>query len=329
MLFYKILFFNLMIMGTLISISSYSWFSMWMGLEINLLSIIPLMSSTKNMYSSESAMKYFISQTMASLILLFSIISMFLMTQYFNLNTNLIFILNSSLFMKLGAAPLHFWFPEVMEGLNWLNCLILLTWQKIAPSILILNNSYNLKLFMFFIIMSLIISMMMSFNQTSLRKIMAFSSINHISWMLSTMLISYTMWMIYMLIYFIITISIVMIFYNSNSYYIKQLMLSYYPMEKIFLYMNMLSLAGLPPFIGFLPKWLLINTLINQQFYMLTMMLILMTLFLIYIYIRIMIFSMLFNISNIKLMNNSMKNSILILFFCLSIHLTILMFNIF
>nr|ALO77283.1 NADH deshydrogenase subunit 2 [Scraptia sp. SCR02] len=306
---YKLIFFNMMILGTLISISSYSWLAMWMGLEINMLSIIPLFSSTKNMYSSESAMKYFITQAMASMILLFSVIMMMTSEEFINpvMNSNLLLILNSALLTKVGAAPFHYWFPEVMEGLNWINCMILLTWQKIAPMILVMNNLLNKEFLFMIIITSLIISTIMSFNQISLRKIMAYSSINHIGWMISSILISKSIWFIYFSIYTFISINLIYIFNKFNCYYLTQLLslINQNKILKINFMMNFLSLGGIPPFIGFFPKWLNINWLILNNNYTLTFMLIMFTLIMLYIYIRMTFTSIVIMHNEYKMLNKS------------------------
>nr|UFR82903.1 NADH dehydrogenase subunit 2 [Protaetia speciosa jousselini] len=289
-MYYKILFITSLMIGTMISISSYSWMGMWMGLEINLLSIIPLMSSTKNMMASEAALKYFITQALASTILLFSIIMSSLYFSY-NLNFNMYFslIFNTSLLTKMGAAPFHFWFPEVMEGLNWLNSMIMLTWQKIAPMVLLMYSNQTTIYFIIVIIMSMLISGIMGMNQTSLRKILAYSSINHIGWMLSAIMISPSIWNYYFMIYCIITINIILIFKSINIFYVNQLYISMNqnPMIKFFFMMNFLSLGGLPPFLGFMPKWLVINTLIQSNFYFLTLLMTVMTLITLYFYMRI------------------------------------------
>nr|ARH54338.1 NADH dehydrogenase subunit 2 [Cyrtanaspis phalerata] len=322
------MFLNLMIMGTMISVSSYSWFSMWMGLEINLLSIIPLFNNTKNMFSSEASMKYFIVQAMASMILLFSIIMMFLLTEFINplMNSNLLMIMNSALLMKIGSAPFHFWFPEVMEGLNWMNCLILLTWQKIAPMVLIMNNNLNVKFLFIITIFCLLVSALMGFNQISLRKIMAFSSINHIGWMISSMMISKSIWFIYFSIYTFISINLISIFLLFNCYFINQLisLLNSNKMIKINFMMNFLSLGGLPPFIGFLPKWLNVNWLINNNNFLLAFILIILTLITLFIYIRIMFSTIVIMHNEFKLKLNSLNYSFLTFNF---ISLILLMFS--
>nr|QWB85935.1 NADH dehydrogenase subunit 2 [Menesia sulphurata] len=299
---YKLMFMVTLISGTLIAISSYSWISMWMGLEINLLSIIPLMSDSKNSYPSEAALKYFITQALASNILLFSIILSLNLNESIPINLKFLsLIMNSALLMKMGAAPFHAWFPEVMEGLNWLNSLIMLTWQKIAPMILILYN-YNFSyFFMSIILFSTIISGIMGLNQISLRKILAYSSINHISWMLASMINAQMIWMFYFIIYSIITFNIIWIFQKLKVFYFPQLfqILNSNKLIKFFFLINFLSLGGLPPFLGFFPKWLVINNLIQNNFYMLGIMLIVFTLITLFFYLRIMFSSMMINSSEV------------------------------
>ncbi|YP_010419918.1 NADH dehydrogenase subunit 2 (mitochondrion) [Anopheles marshallii] len=266
------IFLMMLIFGTLLTISSNSWLGAWMGLEINLLSFIPLMNDNKkNLLTSESSLKYFLTQAFASSILLFAIIMLMFfynnnMILYNSFNETLIL---STLLLKSGAAPFHFWFPEVMEGLSWVNSLILMTWQKIAPLMLI---SYNFiyKFFMFTIILSMLIGSLGGLNQTSIRKLMAFSSINHLGWMLMAMMNNEMLWMFYFLLYSFLSFSIVFMFNNFKLFYFNQIfnMSLMNPITKLFIFLNLLSLGGLPPFLGFLPKWLVIQNLMtmNQTF---------------------------------------------------------------
>nr|YP_010725945.1 NADH dehydrogenase subunit 2 [Anopheles lindesayi]WDY83640.1 NADH dehydrogenase subunit 2 [Anopheles lindesayi] len=285
------IFFITLVFGTLITISSNSWLGAWMGLEINLLSFIPLMNDNKkNLLTSESSLKYFLTQAFASSILLFAIIMlMFLYNNNFMLynNFNEILIL-STLLLKSGAAPFHFWFPEVMEGISWINGLILMTWQKIAPLMLI---SYNFiyNFFMITIILSMLIGSLGGLNQTSIRKLMAFSSINHLGWMLLAMMNNEMLWMTYFLMYSLLSFSIILMFNNFKLFYFNQLfnISLMNPIIKLLIFLNLLSLGGLPPFLGFLPKWLVIQNLTNMgQLFILTISVCL-TLITLYFYLRL------------------------------------------
>nr|YP_009995324.1 NADH dehydrogenase subunit 2 [Ochthebius capicola]QNP09727.1 NADH dehydrogenase subunit 2 [Ochthebius capicola] len=331
---YKLLFYITLMIGTLITISSYSWLGMWMGLEINLLSIIPLFSNSKNMLNNEAALKYFITQALASTIMLFMIIILS-SNMFKSWENSFNMILNSSLLTKMGAAPFHFWFPEVMEGINWMNCLILLTWQKIAPFILIINNN-NMTLFIsIIIIFSMLISGILGINQTSLRKILAYSSINHIGWMLSSILYLESIWMIYFLTYSIISINMILMFYKMNVFMLNQLFLKLNnnPMLKMFFIMNFLSLGGLPPFLGFMPKWLTIQTLIENNMFLLTFLMVIMTLITLYFYIRVTFTTLMINMNELNIYNQIQNKNWLILIFnflsLLGLLFVTLIFNIF
>lgn len=86
--------------------------------------------------------------------------------------------------LKIGAAPLHFWFPSVIRGLSWGRCIVLLRIQKIAPLGLL---SYIVRevdisgLIIVRVIAGAIVGSVGGLNQVFLRKIIAYSSINHIS----------------------------------------------------------------------------------------------------------------------------------------------------
>nr|YP_011015314.1 NADH dehydrogenase subunit 2 [Silesis erberi]UPP55779.1 NADH dehydrogenase subunit 2 [Silesis erberi] len=302
---YKMLFMSTLMTSTMISISSYSWLGMWLGLEINLLSIIPLMHNQKNMLSAESSIKYFITQAVASTVILMSIILMMnktSMTSNSVLQSSFMLMMNSSLLTKMGMAPFHFWFPEVMEGLNWMNCLLILTWQKIAPMVLLM---YNMKFTMFMtmiIISAMIISGIMGVNQISLRKIMAYSSINHMGWMISTMMVMKTIWFYYFIIYTLISINVVMILNFKKIFSLNQLFQSMNSdiMTKMFFILNFLSLSGIPPFLGFMPKWLTVQILVQNNMIMLPTIMIVMTLITIFMYMRIALSTLLMNVNEIN-----------------------------
>nr|QNT26895.1 NADH dehydrogenase subunit 2 [Trigonopterus ancora] len=287
--FFKVLFITILISSTMISISALSWFTAWIGLEMNLLAIIPMMKTDSNKLSAEASIKYFIIQSMASSSLLFATVLFSSVTLLdLNLLINPSLMINSTLILKMGAAPLHFWLPEVISGLEWNLVFIILTWQKIAPMILLsycLKSSYLLSTV---IISSSIIGGILGLNQICLRKIMAYSSINHMGWMLASMLSSLNLWFYYFFIYTLMNLNIMAMFHKYHSFYLNQLskMLSFNKNLKFFFMLNFLSLGGLPPFVGFLPKWLTINYLINVGQPALSFILVIFTLLALFFYTR-------------------------------------------
>nr|YP_008080654.1 NADH dehydrogenase subunit 2 [Mecopoda niponensis]AFK15632.1 NADH dehydrogenase subunit 2 [Mecopoda niponensis] len=310
----KLLFLFTLLSGTLITISSNSWFGAWMGLEINLLSFIPLMTNSKNILSTEASLKYFLIQALASAILLFAIILMYLLNNSYFLLFNqftLSTLISSSLLLKMGAAPFHFWFPGTMEGLNWFNCLILMTWQKIAP-LMLLSYILTMSFFMMLVIISsVVIGSLGGLNQTSLRKLMAYSSINHLGWMISAMMNGENLWLLYFLIYSFLNTSIILLFNTLQIFHINQsfLMMNTNMMLKSSLFFLLLSLGGLPPFLGFLPKWLVIQSLVNSNQLFIIITMVIMTLITLFFYLRLTFSSFLLSYTEIKWNQNLFLNN--------------------
>nr|AHA03585.1 NADH dehydrogenase subunit 2 [Athyma selenophora] len=311
----KMFFLFILFFSTMISVSSNSWLGCWIGLEINLLSFIPLISTNNNLLNSEASLKYFLTQSIASINFLFSILlSLFMMKNFF-FNNFFSIIINSSLLMKMGSTPFHFWFPNIMEGLSWFNCFILMTWQKITPMIL-LSYYFNLNFLYFIMIFNVLVGAMGSFNQTSLRKLMAFSSINNLGWMISSMIISENLWLIYFIFYSIFTFIMCFLFYIINTFFISQLF--FFNMNfliKISIMINFLSLGGLPPFLGFFPKWIVINYLLNNNLFIISFMFVMSSLILLFVYIRIIYSSLLFFSFKLKWFKIFIKNNSLILIY--------------
>nr|YP_002922047.1 NADH dehydrogenase subunit 2 [Penaeus californiensis]ACB30090.1 NADH dehydrogenase subunit 2 [Penaeus californiensis] len=280
----QILFFSTLMLGTLLSVSSSSWFGAWMGLELNLLSFIPLISSKNNQYSSEAALKYFLIQALGSSIIIMS--ASFMMSSS-ELATTLLTV---ALLLKAGAAPFHFWFPSVMEGLQWNQVIILMTIQKVAPLSLLsyLLYSDNLYIVPAAIIASALVGAIGGINQTFLRKIMAYSSINHMAWMMSAILISETNWLLYFSFYCLISSSVAILFNYQDAFHISHIM-NHTPSSshmKMLTFTSLLSLGGLPPFTGFIPKWVIIQEMVSSHMFIMLAILLASALLTLFYYLR-------------------------------------------
>nr|YP_010990325.1 NADH dehydrogenase subunit 2 [Sinolapotamon cirratum]WOW98741.1 NADH dehydrogenase subunit 2 [Sinolapotamon cirratum] len=283
------LFFFTLLLGIFISISSTSWFGIWIGLELNMMSFIPLITIKMNFYFSESALKYFLIQALGSTLFITSACLSLSLSQMSML------LLFTSLLLKLGSAPFHFWFPQVMMGLNWPQAIILMTLQKIPLMVIIsyLSIYSNLtKMILFAAILSAVLGALGGLNNMQLRKIMAFSSINHMSWMLISISISDMFWILYFFFYSIIS-STIMIFFNMLQVFTLSELIKFNQkniIHTLLIPLNLLSLGGLPPFAGFIPKWMLIQLMINNKLLIPLMFLLFSSLITLYFYIRITIF---------------------------------------
>nr|YP_010952489.1 NADH dehydrogenase subunit 2 [Macroglossum pyrrhostictum]WMQ52744.1 NADH dehydrogenase subunit 2 [Macroglossum pyrrhostictum] len=307
----KMFFLFILFFSTMISISSNSWFGCWIGLEINLLSFIPLISNSNNLLASEASLKYFLTQSIASMNFLFSILMKMILMKNFEMNNLISIMINSALLMKMGSAPFHFWFPNISEGLSWFNNFILMTWQKITPFIL-LSYYFNINFLYFIIILNVMIGAIGGLNQTSLRKMMSFSSINNLGWMIYAMMISENLWMFYFTMYSFMISIMFFFFYLLNMFFINQLFINNMNfLIKLNLMINFLSLGGLPPFLGFLPKWIIINFLMINKFYILTFIMVMSSLITIYFYIRIIFSCFMFNYLKLKWLKINLNNKLM------------------
>nr|UYL27236.1 NADH dehydrogenase subunit 2 [Alectorobius spheniscus] len=272
-------------MSILMSLSSSSLFFIWICLEVNMMSFIPLMFN-KSMTSMNSVISYFLIQSSASSVYIFSISSLFL---NFNYLIYLNILISLSMLMKLGASPFHMWLPQVSESMTYNTLLTLLTIQKIIPLQVI---SMFVDIFMIIpIILSSISGTMGGFNQFSIRKILAFSSISHMAWIMTLMLISSNFWMIYLTLYSLITFSIILImktykidFINFN----KKINMN----VNFFIIIMLLSLGGMPPTLGFMMKWITLK-IILKNFISISIPLIMSSLINLYFYLRLSYNSML------------------------------------
>nr|YP_009351586.1 NADH dehydrogenase subunit 2 [Microcerotermes progrediens]AQP30036.1 NADH dehydrogenase subunit 2 [Microcerotermes progrediens] len=287
----KILLLTTLVGGMLVSVSSNSWLGAWMGLEINLMSFIPLMSSVKNMYNTEASLKYFIVQVLASATLLFMVVMKTLTEDLFTFENSsyTAMIICTPLLLKSGAAPLHWWFPGVMEGLSWENCALLMTVQKAAPlmlmSYLIEINAFTLTI----ILLSTIVGSIGGLNQTSMRKILTYSSINHTGWMLIALTTSENLWLVYFMIYSTLALTVVSAIKLSGTSFINQTMMTNKntTLMKFMMFTSLLSLGGLPPFLGFLPKWIVIQAMITNNMAPLATVVVVTSLITLYYYLKI------------------------------------------
>nr|AVP81548.1 NADH dehydrogenase subunit 2 [Sylvirana malayana]AVP81550.1 NADH dehydrogenase subunit 2 [Sylvirana malayana]AVP81551.1 NADH dehydrogenase subunit 2 [Sylvirana malayana]AVP81552.1 NADH dehydrogenase subunit 2 [Sylvirana malayana]AVP81553.1 NADH dehydrogenase subunit 2 [Sylvirana malayana] len=259
-------------LGTTITLSSDHWLLAWAGLEINTLAIIPLMTFKPHPRAIEAALKYFLTQAAASALILFSaLISACYTGQWYihsleDLPTNALTI---ALMMKLGLVPTHLWMPEVIQGIPLSTGLILSTWQKLAPMALIFQSSHlmNLNLTIFLGLASIVVAGWSGIGQTQLRKILAFSSIGHLGWTIIIVKFSPELALLNFILYVIMTTAAFLTLISMNITKMTEFSTSFHKIPHLALLTTLLllSLAGLPPFTGFIPKLLIITALINNN----------------------------------------------------------------
>nr|ACJ35397.1 NADH dehydrogenase subunit 2 [Platyrrhinus lineatus nigellus]ACJ35398.1 NADH dehydrogenase subunit 2 [Platyrrhinus lineatus nigellus]ACJ35399.1 NADH dehydrogenase subunit 2 [Platyrrhinus lineatus nigellus]ACJ35400.1 NADH dehydrogenase subunit 2 [Platyrrhinus lineatus nigellus]AYG99308.1 NADH dehydrogenase subunit 2 [Platyrrhinus umbratus] len=261
------------ILGTTIVMTSSHWLMVWIGFEMNMLAIIPVLMKTHHPRSTEAATKYFLTQATASMLLMLAVIINLLYSGQWTvtnmMNPTASTILTLALTMKLGLSPFHFWVPEVTQGVPLSSGLILLTWQKLAPlSILyMISPNINSDLLLTMSILSILIGGWGGLNQTQLRKIMAYSSIAHMGWMTAILIYNPTMTLLNLTIYIMMTLTMFMLLINTTTTTTLSLAHTWNktPLITIIILTTLLSLGGLPPLTGFMPKWMIIQELTKNN----------------------------------------------------------------
>uniref|UniRef100_Q8WDF7 NADH-ubiquinone oxidoreductase chain 2 n=1 Tax=Anolis ortonii TaxID=44141 RepID=Q8WDF7_ANOOT len=281
--------------GTIITLSSHHWLFAWVGLELNTLAMIPAISTLHNPRSTEAATKYFLTQASASAMILFSSMTNAWQTGTWDIinlsSTPAHIMLTLALAMKLGLAPMHFWLPEVLQGSTMAIALIISTWQKLAPMALIYMTINNLSTTILITLglLSTIIGGWGGLNQTQTRKIMAYSSIAHLGWMLSISSIMTNIMLLNLMIYLTLTTTVFFLLITTQSKTIQDTMTTWTlsPMMTSTVMILLLSLGGLPPLTGFIPKWLILNELITQNLILLASIMMMATLLTLFFYLRL------------------------------------------
>nr|QBS36410.1 NADH dehydrogenase subunit 2 [Oriolus xanthornus maderaspatanus] len=291
----KLIFAFSLLLGTTITISSNHWAMAWTGLEINTLAILPLISKSHHPRAIEAATKYFLVQAAASTLLLFSSMTnawhtgQWDITQLTHPTSSL--ILTAAISIKLGLVPFHFWFPEVLQGSSLITGLLLSTAMKFPPITLLYmtSSSLNPTLLTTLAILSAALGGWMGLNQTQTRKIMAFSSISHLGWMTIILVYSPKLTLLNFYLYSLMTAAVFLTLNSMKALKLTTLMTAWTktPSLSTMLLLTLLSLAGLPPLTGFLPKWLIIQELTKQDMVLAAVAMSLLSLLGLFFYLRL------------------------------------------
>nr|YP_008992418.1 NADH dehydrogenase subunit 2 [Saimiri oerstedii citrinellus]YP_010409753.1 NADH dehydrogenase subunit 2 [Saimiri oerstedii]ADU78043.1 NADH dehydrogenase subunit 2 [Saimiri oerstedii oerstedii]ADU78017.1 NADH dehydrogenase subunit 2 [Saimiri oerstedii citrinellus]ADU78030.1 NADH dehydrogenase subunit 2 [Saimiri oerstedii citrinellus]URH14560.1 NADH dehydrogenase subunit 2 [Saimiri oerstedii] len=283
------------LMGTMIAMFSSHWFLIWMGLELNMLAIVPTLAKSTNPRSTEASTKYFLVQATASMIFLMITLLNYLSSGQWTINPFLHQTLSTTmliaLMMKLGMAPLHFWLPEVTQGIPLTPTMLILTWQKLAPMSIItqIYPSMNLNILLTISILSIMAGSWGGLNQTQLRKILAYSSITHMGWMMAVLFHDPNITVLNLLIYILLTIPTLLIFNLNSNMTILSLSHTWNKFTWVMpmFPMMMMSLGGLPPLTGFSPKWAIMQELTKNSNPTLPLTIAMLTLMNLYFYMRL------------------------------------------
>lgn len=201
-------------LGGVGAVSSDQWITIWAMMELNLMSFLPLIR--KKWSIKKVSMTYFIVQRVGSLFVLRGIVTRWAAP---------------GLVLKMSLAPLHFWGSMFVLYLGKIEILLFMTWQKMAPMILLVMSTAKTVL-LAIVIINALISALCSIGGKHLYILLFFSGLLHVRWMVTTVFV----WL-YFVVYSVITVPALLRFNR----------------------LLMLNFAGMPPLTGFFLKLLLLQ----------------------------------------------------------------------
>lgn len=364
------------LLGLMFLSSSYNLILIYLSIELQSLSFYILAAyQRKSSFSSEAALKYFILGAIASGFILLGSSLIYISLGSINLShmglifSNIneycniehvipslygIFLIFFGLLFKIGAAPFHFWIPDVYEGSSNNITAFFSIVPKISIITLLLRfffdscNDISFFFEYFFSIcalLSIFVGSFITLKQKKIKRLLAYSSIGHVGFILiafsSNSLISVQNILFYIIIYIIMTINfwVILLSLKVNGKNIKYItdfgnLSKINPIMALILTINLFSMAGIPPLAGFFTKFFVFYAALQSQLYTLSIIGILLSIISTVYYIRIIKIAYFDNLSKIQYFNTiPLTHSLilsfgiqLIIFFCLypSIFLTYL-----
>lgn len=250
----------ILLTSLLISSCRSSWLALWVRLELNIIVFIPILMGDGILISLENRLKYFLVQSVASLWFIFSsFISSIIMT------SSLSVIILLAIAIKLGLAPFHGWFVSIITATTFPIIFFLSTVQKFIPLLILrlLPSSYALIIVL--VLVTLLSVITIGITQTSLKKLFAVSSLNNVRWLLIGTQINLAVWNLYLIIYMVLLVPLLQVLSSlGNQHLAHRLIISLPNRIKLGLVVLLLSLGGLPPFLGFFNKLMIIKIIMAR-----------------------------------------------------------------
>lgn len=300
----------LAVISMLLIVRAYDLLSIYLTLELQAL-IFYILASFKRTseFSTEAGLKYFVLGAFASALLLFGSSLIYGLTGISNLNdfsklftgffidysfvstgvkVGLTFIIVALLF-KITASPFHMWAPDVYEG----SMITITAFFSTIPKLTAFSVLFRLLFFSFFdyidwwsliilpcIVLSLTVGTLGAFTQAKWKRFMAYSSINHIGFLLLGLMAGTTLGifstLFYLLIYLVTTVGTFGFIMSLKQYrypkvyqvrYLNDLVMlsTTNPVLATTILIFLFSMAGIPPLAGFFSKWFVLLIAIQNN----------------------------------------------------------------
>ena len=296
----------LSVLGMMVMVSAHSLLTVYLGLEIMSLSLYTMIAMARDRaVAVEAALKYFILGAIASGLLLygmsmiygvtgslniaeiasFAMISSLASEQVLILNFGLVFLVIGVAF-KFGAVPFHMWIPDVYHGAPTSVTMFLSTVPKIAATAMLVRllidglgefQAYWADLFMVLAILSIAVGAVVALMQTNIKRMLAYSTISHVGFVLLGFVTGtvegYGAAAFYVLAYVLMSLAAFgcIIALNKKGFEADKIsdfkgLSKSSPWFALIMLVVMLSMAGVPPFIGFYSKLFILQQVISAGY---------------------------------------------------------------
>ena len=286
-------------LGMMIMISSHNFLLLYLGLEIQSLSLYVVSSFRRDNYkSTEAGLKYFILGSLSSGLMLFGISLIYGSTGSINFEiissminyegffpgivAGLVFLICGFAF-KASAVPFHMWTPDVYEGSPTPVTAFFATVPKLAAVGVLLRVLFDCfgqiveswqQVIIIISVLSMFLGSVAAIGQNNIKRLMAYSSIGHIGFVLMGVASGtdkgVSAVLIYMVLYIIMNIGVFVFILNMERNGVAVTTINSLNMynnvsksQTLFLTVLLFSLAGIPPLAGFFGKFFIFNAAIN------------------------------------------------------------------
>ena len=281
----------IVLLGSLLLVSSVNWLSIYLALELQTLTLFILVAKKKNSaYSTEAGLKYFVLGAISSGLFLFGCTLLYGVsgeTSIQGINSVLIgdvgkIFITASLLFKLSVVPFHMWAPDVYEGVPTITTALLAIMPKIGVFSVLVQVGLVSNVVLFCGVLSIIYGAIGALNQTKIKRLLAYSGIGHMGFLLFGVAIgsfeSIQASLVYIIIYIIMSICGFSVFLSLKL--IRALIIEVSSLSRdnfvmsLTLALTFLSIAGIPPLAGFLGKWLILLSGVSSGYYLICMVIV-------------------------------------------------------
>jgi NADH-quinone oxidoreductase subunit N len=291
--------------GMGLMVSATNLLTLYIGLELNSLASYVLAASLRtDERSAEAGLKYFVLGALASGILLYGIsltygftgstdfgqIRVALGLQGHALNTGalfgIVFVL-AGLAFKIAAVPFHMWTPDVYEGAPTPVTTFFATAPKVAALALLMRVSLGAfgtqpgawqQIVLFAALASIIVGALGAIGQSNIKRLLAYSSINNVGFLLIGLAVATpqgaSAMLVYMVVYVAMTVAgfmVILMLRDDNGDAVEAIadlagLSRTQPMLAWAMMAVMFSLAGIPPLFGFWAKFVVFRAAVDAGF---------------------------------------------------------------